>query len=202
MPVLPTLTPTPNPGSQLDRAICAFLISQGVGDWAAQEPGDVIVIPADGLEIKSYPNVTVLSMSSNHDPMLTGIEVFQVHIAIKFSATGLLNQKTLAGPIQQANPYSTRVARDAVVGLVMAAMMQSEDNATLDYTAGLITAAGRALATSGSDQEQANNADMTEFTCQHLYYTGTVARGKPDEEGCAWVEVRGFRVIASPTFLQ
>jgi hypothetical protein len=189
---MPVLTPTPNPGSQLDRSLVAYLVSQGIGVWELEDAGDVVISPADGLAVQTFPNITVASMSSQHTPMLTGIEEFTTHIMVKYS---------VAGALQQANPFAVRVARDYTIGLVMAAMMQSADNATLDATAALITAAGRALATSGTAQEQANNADMANFTCQHVYYNGTVGRGKPDEKGCDWVETRGFRIIVSPTFL-
>jgi hypothetical protein len=189
--LVPTaLVPTPNPGSQLDRAITAFLIQNGIGKWAVQNKGDCIIVPADSLEIKTYPNVTVWSHSSQHDPVQTGNEYFQVRITCKFSA---------AGAKQSANPYAARVARDKIVGTLMAAMMQSSDNSTLDYTAMLITQAGNAMATSGTIEQQANNADMTQFTCLHVYYLGTESRGEPDEAGCDWVEVRSFKITCAPS---
>ena len=178
------LTATPNPGSMLDRAIVAYLISIGNGlfTWAN-------CYPADSLELKQYPNTTVESHTSEHTPMLTGIEEYHVSITIRYSTVQSVNV---------ANPYAARVARDALVGTVMAAMMQSADGATLDATAALITAAGVALATSGTQTQQQNNADMVNFSCQHVYFLGS-QRGKPDEAGTDWVEKRNFRISVSPT---
>lgn len=180
------LTPTPNPGSMLDRGICAYLTAQGVG------ANGVYIAPADSLGTKSYPSVTVISRSSQHTPMLTGNEEFQVDIICAFSA---------AGGQQSQNPDGLRVTRDLIVGLVMASMMQSNDNATLDATAAAITAAGRALASTGTPQQQQNNSDMQNFTALHCYFSGST-RGQPDEAGCAWVEIRHFRISVAPTFLQ
>ena len=180
----------PNVGTQLDRAIVAYLIANGVGLWRWTKIGDCVVWPADGLAIKTYPNITVWSHQSTHTPVLTGIEEFDTTVTCKFSA---------AGAAQQANPYSVRVARDAILGLMLACMLQSDDGATLDATAKAITTAGRALATAGTDQEKTNNADMAQFTCLHVYYHGTISRGKPDEAGCDWVEMRGFKISACPT---
>ena len=181
----PAPTATPNPGSQLDRAVVAYLTNQGVG------AGGVNVSPADSLGTKSYPSVTVISRNSQHTPMLTGNEEFQVDITCLFSA---------AGGQQSVNPDGLRVVRDSIIGLVMASMMQSSDNATLDATAALITSAGRALASTGTPQSQQNNADMANFTALHTYYLGST-RGTPDEQGCSWVEIRHFRISVAPTFL-
>jgi hypothetical protein len=184
------ITAIPVIGSQLDRAIVAYLIANGVGLWRWTKQGDCVIWPADGLAVRTYPNVTVWSHRSTHTPVLTGIEEFETSITCKFSA---------AGAVQAANPYAIRVARDAILGLALACMLQSDDGSTLDATARAITAAGRALVTKGTAQEQANNADMAAFTCLHVYYLGTTARGLPEEEGCDWVEVRGFRISACPS---
>lgn len=179
-----------NVGSQLDRAVTAYLISNGVGKWKVQNPGDCTVSPADGLAISTYPHVIVLSHSSTHDPAPTGDEAFMVRIICKFG---------VAGARQQANPYAARVARDAIVGLMLTLMLQTDDNATLDLTAANITAAGRALAADADPLIAANNADMANFTALHVGYHGTTTRGDPDQEGCAWVEIREFRITACPT---
>ena len=185
------ITPLPNVAGQLDRACAAYLIGNGVGVWKWTKAGDCVIWPADALAIKTYPNITIRSPRSRHTPELTGIEEFQeVVFTCKFS---------LAGSRQSDNPFAFRVARDLILGKMLACMLQSSDNRTLDATARAITTAGRALATSGTDQEQANNADMANFTCLHVYYLGTLDRGLANEEGCDWGEVRGFRISACPS---
>ena len=178
------ITPLPNVGGMLDRAVCAYLIANGVGTWQN-------TFPSDSLETRVFPNITVLSHSSEQSYTPSGDETFHTSITVKYSA---------AGTQQSANPYAARVARDALIGQVMYLMSLSDDGATGDYTAAQIQAAGQALATSGSAQEQANNADMANFSCLHLYFEGS-SRGNSDEPGVAWVEARNFRIIAAPSAL-
>lgn len=185
------IAPLANPGSMLDRGIAAYLISQGIGLWRWTKNGDCVIFPADALAIKTYPNIGVLSHVSQHDPAPSGIEQFHVILSCKFSLA--------IAPNQNVNPYASRVSRDNLIGMVMAAMTQSDDGATLDLTARLITQAGRALATTGTEQEQQNNADMVNFTALHVHYLGTLARGEPDEVGADWVEQRGFGISVSPS---
>ena len=177
-------------GSQLDRAVVAYLIANGVGLWKWTKNGDCVIAPANSLQVKTFPNLTVSSHQSEHDPIESGNEDFQVSIACKFSA---------AGAAQQSNPYAARVMMDATIGLMLACMLQSNDGATLDLAAANITAAGLALATSGSAQDQANNADMANFTALQVHFLGTSARGRPDEAGCDWVHISGFKIIACPS---
>ena len=174
-----------NCGGMLDRSIAAYLISQGCGTWAN-------ILSSDSLQIKGYPNATILSHQSVQDEVLTGNERWQVTITAKYSAVQSVNAP---------DKYAARVARDQFVGLITAAMLQSDDGATLDATAAMITAAGRALATTGTPQQQADNADLVNFTCLHVHFLGST-RGIPDEEGCAWVEVRRFEIVAAPTALE
>ncbi len=174
------LTPLPNVGSQLDRAIVAYLISVEAGTAANTYPS---YCSTD----KVFPNTTVKSHASAHDPDLTANEIFNVAIMAKFNARE-----------ETANPEAKRKAADERIGLIMAALLQSDDGQTLKATARAITAAGRALATSDNATVAANNADMADFTLQHWYYKGAV-RGTPEDESCAWVEVRNFQATASPS---
>lgn len=167
----------------LDRAIKAFLISMGCG-------GAENINVAYSQATNEYPNAVIKSFQSTHAPENTGIEVYQVQIQAKQSAVTAVNEP---------NPEGSRVILDNFIGQILASMMQSSDGYTFDYTAGLITAAGQALAVSdGSPQgdlSAQNNADMAEFTLDHLYYKGA-SRGQPDDDAAAWVEVRNFECHA------
>ena len=171
--------------------MAAYFVASGIGVWKWQKAGDVIIVPSDGLSVKTFPSITIESHTSTHDPQVTMNELFHTDIVCKFGVTAS------QGP-GVVNPYSVRVARDALIGQVMAAMSQSDDGATLGATSASITQYGRALATTGTAQEQENNADMAEFTCLATYYEGS-ARGKPSEPGCAWIEIRHFRIECCPT---
>ena len=82
------IAPLPNVGTQLDRAIAAYLIANGVGLWKWTKAGDCVVWPADGLSVKTYPNVVSWSHRSTHSPVPTGIEEFETNVTMKFSAAG------------------------------------------------------------------------------------------------------------------
>lgn len=168
-----SLTALPNVGSQLDRAIIAYLISLEVGTSEN-------IYPAHTSIEKVLPSITVKSYSSSHEQQ-SGVENYQV--SIQCMAEAVIDS-------------STPTVIDNLVGLVMAAMLQSEDGETLDYTAAQITETGRALAVSDPD----SNADMADFTLNHLYYKGA-QRGKPDDDNSIWAEVRNFEAHVSPSNL-
>ena len=169
------LTPTPNFGSQLDRAIVAYLVSQGL-------PG--LVVPAAIYGGMTYPVTKVHSVSATANPVNTLNKEFMTDITCISSAVI---------PNSQADAQTQWAALNNMVGLVEAAMLQSNDT-TLDVVAKAITAAGNALATGGSPE----NADMAQFTLLHLYFRGDT-RGKPDDGSCAWMEVRHFECHGFPS---
>ncbi len=78
--------------------------------------------------------------------------------------------------------------------------MMSEDNETLRATQEAITAAGRALATTGTVQAQANNADMADYTCQYWAEKELDGGNPRDNEGTDtsnWAEIAGFEAIVA-----
>lgn len=171
------LAPTGNFGSQIDRAICAFLIINCCGD-------STNVSPSTSIAVNKYQLIQVKAFQSQHDPMLTGRESYQVQIQCKASAI------TESG---NPNPEFRRAQLDALRGQALACLMQSDDDNTLDYTAAAITKAGRALNTGITLPDGQNNADMSDFTIDHLYWRGST-RGEPDDEAAAWVEILNFEV--------
>ncbi len=176
--------------SQLERAIAAFLLANGCGTVDDVSPGR-------SLKLNTYPLTIVKTAQGSHDPQNTGTMVCQVQLQFKQSA---INEKG------EPNPGQAWVEFDARIGAAMAQMLQSNDGNTFDYTAHLITVAGRALAVAVTDQDDpdgaaqaaqiaANNADMADFTLTHLYYKG-YARGVPDDEASAWMDVHNFECHA------
>lgn len=182
MPAIPP-APVGNVGSQLDRAIRAFLISMGCG-------GVDNINTGYSTTVNTYPNAVVKSIQSTHAPENTGVEVYTVQIQARQSAVT---------EVGEPNPEGKRVELDGFIGQILAAMMQTSDGFTFDATAALITTAGQGLATSdgspAGDLSAQNNADMAEFTLDHLYYKGAT-RGQPDDESAAWIEVRNFECHA------
>lgn len=172
------LTPIPNVGSQLDRAIVAYLISVEAGTAAN-------TFPSYCSKEKPIPNTTVKSHAAVHDPNLSGNEVYSVAIQYRHPATL---------EATETNDETNRAACDLAIGTIMAALLQSADGQTLDATAAAITAAGRALATS----DATNHSDMADFTLQHWYYKGAV-RGDPDDDSDSFMEVRNFQAVVCPS---
>lgn len=174
----------PNVGSQLDRAIVAWLVSQGVGtDPSCQ------VLPAYSTEENAYPNITVHSLRSQNEPQLAGNKSFTVQVRIAQAASR---------EVKDPNPENARVILDLLTGQCAYALLQSNDGQSLNLTAQNITTAGRALAASADPTIAANNADMANFTCQYLFDQGQT-RGKPSDEAAAWVEVLNFTAVANPS---
>lgn len=187
LPIPPV--PLPNTGSQLDRAIAAWLIANGAG--AATD-----VLPATGVTPKYYPCTIIIARRSTQEPELTGNDMWDVEIMVKGSAASEGNEP---------NPAFRRVQLDQRLGLTKACLLQgyiassgrAADQANLTFTAQQITAWGNNLAGPGDGspqalQDQANNADMNDFTCMGWYYRGQ-SRGDPNEEGCSWVEILHFQ---------
>jgi hypothetical protein len=176
------------PRSKLDRAIVAYLKSQGVADY---------VVPAawsGQLDMDATP-VWVVIRSHNGTPetALSNIWHFQVECAVHAPAQL---------PVNAPNPGANRVALDQVFASMFDALMQSGNVQDLQATADLITSNGRALATSPDAQQAANNADMVDFTCLAWYPPIALDFGHPRDGGgvdnTTWKEFATFKAIAVP----
>lgn len=179
--------PYSNLRSKSDRAIGAMLVAANCGTAAN-------ILPYAVNENKTYPNVTIHSVSSQPDPSFSGNRWVKVQIEIKGSAT-----------INPALPASQqgRIAFDNVTAAVLDALMQSNNNGQdLQAVCDLINTNGRALATTGGQgwMAVADNADMVDFTAliwkEGLEGDGTI---EADEEGCSWCEVLTFEMLAAPS---
>lgn len=173
-----------NVGSQLDRAIVAWLVSQNCGYVTATQAAQIL--PANSAETKVYPCITVHSQQSKNQPQFVGNKQFSVRIKI--------DQSAVVAP--GADAQLNRVILDQLVGQVAYQMLQCNDGQTLALTCANITAAGIALFAS----DAIHNPDMANFAVQQLWDMGQT-RGEPSEEGAAWVEVLNFEAVANPIII-
>lgn len=190
---MPAPPKCPNIGSQTDRAVAAWLQSQNCG-WITDGPPalSALITPAYSPNvILTYPVIKCHAARSSQDTPLTYNSRFNFQIRV---------EQTAVTDVGEENPENQRVILDQLVGQVLYQMLQSEDGQSLNFTAANITAAGRSLANTGSDQSQLNNSDMDNFTIQYLFWRGQT-RGEPSETGCAWVEVLNFESICNPAQL-
>lgn len=177
--------PFNNLRSKLDRAICAWLISQGCGSVDD-------LVPFLSVKELKYPNTKVHSTLSQPDEKFTGNRRVKIQISIK-------------GAADPDEGESSRIEFDQRVAQTMDALMQTDDEQTLAFTAAAITTTGRAMAvdpTFGMDLTAAqfakDNADMADFTCLEWYEAGE-GDGLADAEGCAWEQVLMFEAVACPS---
>lgn len=197
----PPIDPVPNVGSQIERAVIAYLkacfIAKAIPgltidkinfyfskDWASRVP----------------PLIDVLAHKSVENPPHTRNEDYQVKITAE--GPGVNQPGT-------ANPESTWLQLNSMIGLVMAALSQTDSatdvSAGARVTADLITQAGRALAVDESGgvdpamaQDAANNADMAAFTCSFVEFKGSQRAEISD--GTIWIkETRNFEMRACPS---
>lgn len=172
------IDPLPNIGSQIERAVAAYLTSVGAGTEHQN------FISNDSRD-HQFPSNTIHAHKSVEEVRNSRIEAYQVQITSAFPA---------ANQPGQSNPLMNRVQVDKWVGKVMAALSQ-RDTGQRDYraTATAITAAGRALYVA----DPVNDWDMADFTCQHIHFVGSV-RFHEDGAGSTFVEVRSFEIHAVP----
>ena len=155
------------PGSKLDRAIVAYLLTLGAAYTSAN------TCPANYNVDNTYPNVTVGCSSWEASPLYVGNQRCQFTVRFEFSAVQAVGDKSQAA----------RIALDAFVGAVTDALSLTDDNQTLNKTCSLINEAAYALAAA----QPVTDGDLADFTMIMLMNNGG-ARGKPDTEGTAWVE--------------
>lgn len=178
--------PFNNLRSKLDRAICAYIVSQP--DCGTKDD----VLPGNSSAKRGYPNTTVRSTLSKPEENFTGNRRVNVHISIK-------------GQVAPNDDGASQTAFDTRVANTYDALLQTDDEQTLKFTAAEITTAGRALAvdaSNGADPVQvafaAANADMADFTCLDWYEAGE-GDGPADAPGCSWENILLFDAVACPS---
>ena len=181
--------PYGNSRSKLDRAIVAYLIYRGIG---VNPPVMTAanVFPCKGEAANVYPRVVVTTMKGTPEPGMTGRYRCTVWISVKSTATEV---------VTNTNPSNAIVKFGQLLASVSDAMMGSDNSnpnpaGSLRGTAEEISIQGRLLATTGSATDQANNADMVDFTCGALYDDGfgISTNDDSDEGGTAWEEVLSY----------
>jgi hypothetical protein len=182
--------------SKLDRAVWWYIKNANIYSHGVVASVTANIYPANWSgQIDLSKGTVGMVRSHEGSPTLTGgmgnIRTFYVEI----QADG-----SVANQPHQANPGAQRVALDLLAGMVNDALSLSfDDGQSFQATADAITAAGRALATTGGEQDQANNADMLAFTCQY-WYLGNQTGGHPQDEGggkdsTRWIEISGFTAV-------
>lgn len=168
--------PFNNLRSKLNRAVAAYLVGAGAGTTED-------VLPFTTRVAKTFPNTTVRARMGKPEPSFTGNYAIVLHITVRGSA---------AQDPTEANEEAARIAFDERVALTADAMMQTDNNADLAYTAQAITDAGRALAISDPD----NHADMADFKC-HVLRDDGFGDPSPDEQEAFWEEILVFEAVCS-----
>jgi hypothetical protein len=177
------IAPAPNIGSQIERALIAYL-KQAFGDEAA----NYNFYFSNDWKVRVPPLIDVLAHKSTETVPHTRNESYQVRIEAKWKGNNEAGQE---------NPDANWVEINAFVGVVMAALSvtDSDSSRVPVITALDITTAGRALATVGSAQDQVNNADMAAFTCEAVEFRGS-QRAEAAEGSFFIKEVRNFEIRA------
>jgi hypothetical protein len=185
------LQPVPNIGSQIERALIAYLAQFYDGD----EPVNFYF--SNDWRPRVPPLVDVLAHKSTESIPHTRNETYQVKIEAKWPGT---NQ-----PGVDNTEYNWMAIND-LIGSVMAAMSVSDNgdpNRIPVVVASDITDAGRALAVDASNganpaekQGALNNSDMVNFTCEYVEFKGS-QRAESGNEGLYLKEIRFFEIRAA-----
>ena len=192
------LLPVPNVGSQIERAVIAYLKESfdlpGSFD-AANIARPNFYFSNDGND-RQAPLIDVLADSSSEVPTFSNDEDYNVRIKAEWPAG---NQPG------QTNPGWNWVQINNFIGVPVAAMSQTTTGQDRQATADAITAAGRALAvdaSGGADpvkaRDAANNADMVNFTCLKVMSRGS-RRAQNVNGALYFFEVRNFLISACPS---
>lgn len=186
---MPALTPVPNIGSQIERAIIAWLWASFGG---AKDVGTFYF--SNDWQKRSAPLIDVLAHKSSEAVVHSRVEAYSVKIESEWRGN--------AQP-GVTNPDSNWKSINDDIGVVMAAMSQTDDNGdTYRLAARLIAQYGRRLAvfgcadpTKGDVNGIANNADMKDFYCDYLEFKGS-QRAQQNADGMFIVEIRNFLLKA------
>lgn len=122
-------TPYHNLRSKLNRAIRAYLISQGCGEADNIHVGFTVAT-------REFPNTTVKAAIGTPDSPFSGNYKIRVIVTVKGRA---------AKNNQPGDPELARIKFDERLARTFDALMQTDDSQTLRYTAKAITSAGRGL---------------------------------------------------------
>lgn len=164
--------PYHNLRSKLNRALVAWLIDQGCGG-----AGDVL--PAYSVTDREFPITTVKAAIGTPEVALSGNYRIRVLITVK----GRAAQTHTTG-----KPWLARQLFDARVAATYDALMQTDDQTSLSYTAKAVTSAGRGLLNT------TEHPDMDDFTVLAWYEAG-FGEAEAEDDGCDWRETLLFDAV-------
>lgn len=184
------LTPSPNPASQLERALNAHLYAAFAGQTADYRLGWDQFYHSIDWKKRALPLVETIAHRGDETIVNSRDERLMTRLEFRWKGSNELGQE---------NKDANLVYINTMIGLIMAALSEREDNGDDNYQVSCfkIAAAGRRLAVLGRpDQvgtaaEIAANADMATFVCDKLQYRGPL---RAENTGEAFVirEVRNF----------
>lgn len=185
---MPALTPIPNIGSQVERAIIAML-------WLAYggtKPLGSFYFSNDWQK-RVAPLIDVFAHKSTEEVKHSRVEAYAVKVQSEWQGT--------AQP-GVANPDANWKSINDDIGVVMAALSLTDDDGdTYRAAAYQIAQAGRRLAVlgkidgTGTAQDILNNADMADFYCDYLEFKGS-QRGEISDGSLFITEIRHFQLNA------
>ena len=174
--------PVPNVGSQIERAVLAFL-QDAYGDDADKYN----FYFSNDWKLRKAPYVEALAHKASATEPHTGDKTFAVRIEWKWKGNNEAGQE---------NPDANWKSINDFVGIGEAAFGQTTGGNpdTLPATVSAeINRCGRALAVSDPD----NQADMADFTCKNVEYKAD-QRAESSEGAFFIKEVRNFEITACP----
>src|ERR1017187_3251052 len=183
------LPPAPNIGSQIERAVLAYLFVAFSG--ASGAPNFYF---SNDWKKRVTPLISALAHKSTEEIKNQRVESYMLRLEAEWPG---VNQPG------QTNPDYNWVSVNNLIGTVMAAMSQTDNNAdSYKATAIGITIAGRKLAalgtaavTGATADDLANNSDMADFYCDYVEFKGS-QRAEVTGDGLYLKEIRNFEVRA------
>ena len=171
-----------NAASKLERAVRAFLISQGKTTTAN-------CYTMNGSNDKVLPNRVIGCVSFSPQRPYRAEGWVRLQIDHRFS--GALDPN-------ETDTDKQRWLIDSFLGDTLDSLMISDGN-SLNTSADGITAAGRALATDPDPVVAADNSDMANFRCDTIKLGDPMhTRGKTDDQAAVWLEALHFMCFVSP----
>lgn len=174
--------PYNNPGSKLDRAVAAYLVSAGAGT------SDEVYTSADSRE-RQRPSVTVSSLRGQEEfPFSVN---WVIELQVKITAPAAMQSG-------DTNFEKYRKLFDARVATTYDALHQNADGEDgYEQTARNITNAALLLASNNPT----DHADLADFSCLFFQDMG-FERGEPNDQSAAFIEILKFKVTVATVFIQ
>jgi hypothetical protein len=186
---MPALAPVPNIGSQLERALIAYMYACYGGERQLSS-----FYFSNDWKVRTPPLLDIFAQKSTEKVQHSRVESYLVTMDWKWPG---INQPGVENP-----DFNWKSIND-FVGVGMAGMSQTDDDGeTYRATAYQIAQAGRRLAVLGTASvldatptDIANNADMVDFYCDYVEFKGAT-RGAMSGGEVFIKELRTFEIHA------